>query len=77
MGAQIVGIVDFFDALTTDRPYRKALTPHMALVEMNRQRDRHFNRKLLDAFERILNDLITELFLKPRSKDKLGKARPW
>ena len=28
--AQIVGVVDVFDALTTDRPYRAALTPQAA-----------------------------------------------
>ena len=32
--AQIVSIVDVFDALTTERPYRKALTPATAYQMM-------------------------------------------
>ena len=30
MLAQIIGLVDVYDALTTQRPYRQALTPDMA-----------------------------------------------
>ena len=36
--AQIVGIVDVFDALTTDRPYRPALSRAEALAEIHRCR---------------------------------------
>jgi putative two-component system response regulator len=49
--AQIVGIVDVFDALTTTRPYRQALTPGEAIahlvhdVELGR-----FARAHIDAF---------------------------
>ena len=56
--AQIVGIVDVFDALTSTRPYRKALTPEQAIghlirdVEMGR-----FAREHIDAF---LETLSTE-----------------
>ena len=32
--AQIVGVVDVFDAITTDRPYRKAMTPEGAYKVM-------------------------------------------
>lgn len=34
--AQIIGIVDVYDALTTDRPYRKAMTPEAAMEELGR-----------------------------------------
>jgi putative nucleotidyltransferase with HDIG domain len=36
LSAQIVGIVDVFDALTTDRPYRPALSRAAALAEIER-----------------------------------------
>jgi HD-GYP domain-containing protein (c-di-GMP phosphodiesterase class II) len=32
--AQIVTIADVYDALTTDRPYRKAMSPRRALATM-------------------------------------------
>ncbi|HEV8264962.1 MAG TPA: tetratricopeptide repeat protein [Gemmatimonadales bacterium] len=38
VSAQIVGIVDVFDALTTDRPYRPALSRGAALAEIERCR---------------------------------------
>jgi putative two-component system response regulator len=34
--AQIVGVADVFDALTTDRPYKSALAPAAALDELRR-----------------------------------------
>jgi putative nucleotidyltransferase with HDIG domain len=38
VAAQIVGIVDVFDALTTDRPYRRALSRDAALAEIHCRR---------------------------------------
>jgi len=38
VSAQIVGIADVYDALTTTRPYRPALPPERALAEMERCR---------------------------------------
>jgi putative two-component system response regulator len=49
--AQIVGIVDVYDALTSERPYRPPLTPDAALrhllVEVEQER---FSRTLVTAF---------------------------
>ncbi|PYO37431.1 MAG: hypothetical protein DMD74_00900, partial [Gemmatimonadetes bacterium] len=39
VAAQIVGIVDVYDALTTTRPYHPALAPAEALAEIGRWRD--------------------------------------
>ena len=36
--AQIIGIVDVWDALTTDRPYRKAMTSDEAMAQMEQCR---------------------------------------
>ena len=38
VAAQIVGIVDVFDALTTERSYRPALSREAALAEIERSR---------------------------------------
>lgn len=35
--AQIIGVVDVYDAMTTDRPYRQARTPGEALAELERE----------------------------------------
>ena len=36
LAAQIVGIADVYDALTTTRAYRPAMSPEAALTEMTR-----------------------------------------
>jgi HD-GYP domain-containing protein (c-di-GMP phosphodiesterase class II) len=38
VSAQIVGIVDVYDALTTARPYRKAMAQDVAMAEITRCR---------------------------------------
>jgi putative two-component system response regulator len=49
--AQIVGIVDVFDALTTDRPYRKALSVTAAYDTLIAEADAGWRqRKLVDIF---------------------------
>jgi putative two-component system response regulator len=42
--AQIIGVVDVFDALTTDRPYRAALSPEAACRELVREVERGWKR---------------------------------
>ncbi|HCD37435.1 MAG TPA: HD-GYP domain-containing protein, partial [Candidatus Omnitrophica bacterium] len=36
LSASIISVADSFDAMTTDRPYRKALTREEALLELKR-----------------------------------------
>jgi HD-GYP domain-containing protein (c-di-GMP phosphodiesterase class II)/methylmalonyl-CoA mutase cobalamin-binding subunit len=53
---RIVAIADVFDALTSDRVYRKAFPVEEAVQMMREQRGRHFDPVLLDAFMEVLND---------------------
>ncbi len=53
--AQIIGVADFYDALTTQRPYRAAFTSQKALQIMIEERGTFFNPALVDAFEGIIN----------------------
>lgn len=48
--AQIVRIVDCYDALTTNRVYKNALSPFEALKEMVMEMKHAFNLKLLELF---------------------------
>ncbi len=50
LGARVVGIVDAFDAMTHDRPYRRALTTEQALEELRREAGRQFDRDLARLF---------------------------
>jgi len=53
---RIVAIADVFDALTSDRVYRKAFPVDEAVQMMREQRGRHFDPVLLDAFMEVLAD---------------------
>jgi putative two-component system response regulator len=48
--ARIVGVADFFDAMTHTRQYRPAVPVEATLAEMKEQRGRHFDPALVDAF---------------------------
>ncbi len=48
IGARIIMIADTLDAMTTDRPYRKALSLSKALEEMARHAGRQFDPKLVE-----------------------------
>lgn len=50
LGARIVGIVDAFDAMTHDRPYRPALTVEHALDELRGQAGKQFDPELARLF---------------------------
>jgi putative nucleotidyltransferase with HDIG domain len=48
--AAIVGLADAWDAMTTDRPYSRALTVQEALAEIRRGRGTQFAPEVVDAF---------------------------
>jgi putative nucleotidyltransferase with HDIG domain len=54
LGAAIVGLADAWDAMTTDRPYHRALDPAEAEDELRRNRGTQFAPAVVDAFFRVL-----------------------
>jgi cyclic di-GMP phosphodiesterase len=50
-GARIFAVADALDAMTTDRPYRKAGTWNEAVQEIVGQAGSHFDPTVVDAFE--------------------------
>ncbi len=51
---RIAAVADVFDALTSDRVYRSALSVKAAVEMMSAERGQHFDPELLDAFLRAL-----------------------
>jgi methanogenic corrinoid protein MtbC1 len=51
---RIVAVTDVFDALTSDRVYRKAYTYDKAITMMREQRGRHFDPAILDTFLKLI-----------------------
>ncbi len=54
LGARILAVSDSFDAMTTDRPYRKRLSLEAAKAELIRCRGTQFDPKAVDSFISIL-----------------------
>lgn len=52
--ARIVAIADAYDAMTSDRPYRKALDRQSALAELKRCSATQFDPYLVNEFEELL-----------------------
>jgi len=51
--ARIMAVADAFDAMTSNRPYRRALPEEEALVELRRNAGTHFDPRVVAAFEQI------------------------
>ena len=56
IAGRIVAVADAFDALTNDRPYRRAQTREDALREIVRNRGTQFDPLVVDALECALNE---------------------
>jgi putative two-component system response regulator len=56
--ARIVAIADVFDALTTERPYKKALPLDESISVLKADRGRHFDPVCLDAFLSAIAGLV-------------------
>lgn len=54
---RIVAIADVFDALTSDRPYKKAWSTHQAIEYMKSQSGIGFDSRLLECFLSILPEV--------------------
>jgi putative two-component system response regulator len=53
IAGRIVALVDVFDALTHERPYKEAWTVEEAVAEIRRQEARQFDPAVVEAFLRI------------------------
>lgn len=56
MGAKIIAVADSFDAMTTERPYQKAMTPNVALEILQRHAGAKWDAESVEALGRYLAD---------------------
>src|SRR5512143_3667103 len=55
--AQLIALADAFDAMTTDRPYREALSTEEAIEEILQFRGTQFSPELADAFAKMVREM--------------------
>ncbi|MGH9347725.1 MAG: HD domain-containing phosphohydrolase [Vicinamibacterales bacterium] len=62
IGARILSVVDCFDALTSDRPYRRALSDEAAIAILTERRGTMYDPLVVDAFVRVLPEIAQRSF---------------
>jgi len=53
MISRVLAIADCFDAMTSDRPYRKGVAPNDALSELQKEAGKQFDPKFVEVFTKI------------------------
>ncbi|MBL7170411.1 MAG: HD-GYP domain-containing protein [Candidatus Omnitrophica bacterium] len=54
MGARILGVVDAYEAMISDRPYRKALGKTKAMAELKKCSGTQFDPEIVETFLKLL-----------------------
>jgi len=73
LAAHLLIVADSFDAMTTDRPYRRALTPEVALAEIERQAGTQFHPAIAKAFVALERGGDPASVLTPGERDELRR----
>jgi diguanylate cyclase (GGDEF)-like protein/putative nucleotidyltransferase with HDIG domain len=60
LGARILSVVDYFDALTSDRPYHKAMSHDAAIALLQEESGKALDPTVVEMFIRMLPDLSDE-----------------
>lgn len=54
--AAVIAVADSFDAMTTDRPYRRGLTKEKAVIEIEKNSGTQFNPLVVQAFSELYKE---------------------
>lgn len=68
LGARIFAVADTLDAMTSDRPYRKALSLRQAIEEIRKEAGRQFDPEVVRAFLRIPE----QTWIEARARERLN-----
>ncbi len=61
LGARIIAVADAFDAMTSDRPYRKGMPPWEAMEEIVKNAGKQFDPGVVDAFKQVVRGKIENI----------------
>ncbi|MBP7795482.1 MAG: HD domain-containing protein [Elusimicrobiales bacterium] len=56
LGSRIISVIDAWDAMTSDRPYRKALKKEDAINELKNGAGKQFDPDVVDAFLKLIEE---------------------
>ncbi|MBM4454146.1 MAG: response regulator [Chloroflexi bacterium] len=58
LGARLLAVIDAYDAMTSNRPYRKALDIETARSELEKGKGQQFDPKIVEVFLRVSNEAL-------------------
>ena len=58
LGARVIAVADAYDAMTTDRPYRKGMPPWEAFQEIVAKTGKQFDPEVVEAFKRVVSEKL-------------------
>jgi len=61
LGSRIIAVADAFDAMTSDRPYRKGMPPWEALEEIVKNAGRQFDPEVVEAFKQVVRGRMEQI----------------
>ncbi|NIP99853.1 MAG: response regulator [Nitrospinaceae bacterium] len=88
VAARIVTVCDVFDALTSDRPYKRSWTIEDAVAEMEKQSGKMFDPHIVKTFISLLPEMVeitrqfadskqSLLHLRPNPPDRASRSSPF
>jgi putative nucleotidyltransferase with HDIG domain len=73
LGARILSVVDCYDALTSDRPYRRRLTDEAALQILRERRGSMYDPDVVDRFISVYRTIVVDLPDVPEHRQALKR----
>ncbi len=73
IGARILSVVDCYDALTSDRPYRPALSDGEAMKIVLERRGTMYDPKVVDTFVQVYKEIAAEVMEPVPHQEALSK----
>src|SRR3954462_2587491 len=74
IGARILSVVDCFDALTSDRPYRRRMTDAEAIAILRERQGRMYDPDVVDTFVRVYRDLDVHVDAPPEHREVMQRV---
>src|SRR5258706_2828171 len=71
LGARILSVVDCFDALTSDRPYRRRMTEEASLAILRERSGKMYEPRVVETFIRVHSAIAMEVVVDPAHRHVL------
>lgn len=74
---RLIAVADTFDAMTSNRPYRKGLSPEIAVAELEKGKGTQFDPEIVDAMVRAYRAGRVDAIFQNYAKDDLSVSCPF